>query len=472
MVLYSWEIIPHEAIMCGIISHVKLIYYYLSNMVSTKRDYLDKSKTARSTEMKPHTINKYLFTALVFIFSSELLATAQSDYDLGLSSYKSGDNAAAVIYFESAMKQGMDSISLKYNLASSYYKVGRYADAKKYFTLLSQTEKMRDLAEYHLGVIAIKEKNRSEAQRYFSSVVSSGNDAKLVKLSNQHLAALTIKEELWKSRLSFNLGYDDNIDSVSEDTVLGTADNFYELSASTNLLIAGERKEGWIADAAFYAIEYSDIDSNDQRVLALGIKRSMKFADWDSSAHLSVADITYGGDDLQTISKFDFIGRKSISKNERINLRYRVEDIGSDNLLYDYLEGWRQRASFEYQTLSQNSSKQIRYELELNDRGELVTTSGAYDYSPTRHTVRGIYTHAIDKQWWLIGDVTYRFSDFEASSTIDREDNQWRFALTSDYRFDPTFKLSAKYQYTDNESTLDQYSYDKSVIKIGLTKQF
>lgn len=422
--------------------------------------------------MRPPIINKYLFTALIFLFSSELLATAQSDYEQGLAAYKSGDNTAAVSYFESALNQGMDSLSLKYNLASSYFKVGRYADAKKYFTLLTNTDEMRELAEYHLGVIAIKEKDRSVAQGYFNSVVSSGRDAKLVKLSEKHLAALAIKEDSWKTKLSFNLGHDDNINSVSEDSVLGTSDSFYELSASTNFLVAGARKNGWLADAAFYGIQYSDFDSVDQHVVALGIKRSAKLADWDSSVHLSVSDITYGGDDLQTIGKLTFTGRKPMSKNEWVNFRYRVEDINSDNSLYDYLEGSRQRASIEYQALSKNSIKQLQYELELNNRGELVTSFGAYDYSPTRHTVRGIYTQAINKQWWVIGDVAYRFSDFEPSATIDREDKQWRFALTSDYRFDRTFKLSAKYQYTDNSSSLEQYSYDKSVIKIGLTKQF
>jgi len=422
--------------------------------------------------MKLHTINKYFFMALVFMFSSELLATAQSDYDLGLSSYKSDDNAAAVIYFESAMQQGMDSVSLKYNLASSYYKVGRYADAKKYFKVLNKIDKMRDLAEYHLGLIAIKEKNRSAAQRYFSSVVGSGKDEKLVKLSNKYLAALAIKEDRFKSKLSYNVGYDDNIESVSEDTVLDAEDGFYELYASTDFLVAGERKNGWVGDAAFFSIKYNDSDTNDQRILALGIKRSMELVDWNSSIHLGVSDITYGGDGLQTISKLDFIARKSVDKNEWINLRFRFEDIRSVNVIYDYLEGWRQRASIEYKMLSKSSVKQIWYELELNNRGELVTTSGAYEYSPTRHTVRGIYTYAINKKWWLIGDVSYRLSDFEPSSTIDRKDTQWRYALTSDYRFDPTFKLSAKYQYSDNESTLDQYSYDKSVIKIGLTKQF
>ena len=422
--------------------------------------------------MKAQIINRYFFTALIFLFSSELFATAASDYEQGVAAYKAGDNASAVTYFESALKQGMDTISLKYNLASSYYKAGRYKDAKKYFTLLNQTVEMRDIAEYHLGVIAIKEKDRALAQRYFTSVVNSGKDEMLVKLSNKHLLTLDEKEDRWKSNVTLNLGHDDNISSVSEDSVLDTADTFYELSASSNLLIDRKRKHGWLADVAVYGIDYSDIDTNDQNVISLGIKRSMQFDDWNTSARLSVSDSTYGGDDLQTISKLDFRGRKQFSKNEWVNMRYRVEDIKSNQTIYDYLEGWRQRASIEYQNLTQNNIKQFQYELELNSRGELLTDSGAYEYSPTRHTVRGIYTHFVNKQWWLIGDASYRFSDFDASSTLDRDDNQWRFSLSTDYRFDKTLKLTAKYQYTDNSSTLDQYSYDKSVIKIGLSKLF
>ncbi|MCW9048546.1 MAG: outer membrane beta-barrel protein [Gammaproteobacteria bacterium] len=422
--------------------------------------------------MKAHIINRYFLTALILIFSSELFATAATDYEQGVAAYKAGDNASAVIYFESALKQGMVSISLKYNLASSYYKVGRYEEAKKYFKLLNKTLEMREIAEYHLGVIAVKEKDRSLAQRYFSSVVNSGKDEKLVKLSNKYLLALAGNEDRWKSRLSLNLGYDDNISSVSEDSVLDTADSFYELSASSNLLIKGRRKQGWLADVAVYGIKYSDIDENDQYVIALGVEKAMQFKGWDTGVHLSVADITYGGDDLQTIGKLNFRGRKKISKNEWINMRYQYEDIKSDQTIYDYLEGWRQRVSLEYQNLTKNNISQIQYEYELNNRGELITSIGTYDYSPTRHTVRGIYTHFINKKWWLTGDMSYRFSDFEASQTIDRDDDQWMFALTTDYRFDKTFKLTAKYQYTDNSSTLDVYSYDKSVIRVGISKMF
>ena len=107
----------------------------------------------------------------------------------------------------------------------------------------------------------------------------------------------------------------------------------------------------------------------------------------------------------------------------------------------------------------------------MNYRRELVTSTFTYDYSPTRHTVRGIYTHVI-KRWWLTGDLPYRFSDFEASSTINREDDQWELVLSADYNFNQTFKFTTSVQYTDNASSVDRYIYDKSVIKIGLSKLF
>ncbi len=218
--------------------------------------------------------NKYLFAVLLLLCSSELMATAESDYELGVASYKAGDNGKAVMYFESAMKQGMDSVALQYNLASSYYRLGRYDDAKKYFKLLKQTEAMRDIAEYHLGLIAIKEKDGSLAHRYFNSVATTGKDEKLVKLSKRQLSALEKAEDRWTSYFSLNYGYDDNISSVSGDSVLGKADNFYQLLASADLLISGRRVDGWTADASLFGIEYSETDTNDEYHFTLGLRRA------------------------------------------------------------------------------------------------------------------------------------------------------------------------------------------------------
>ncbi len=424
-------------------------------------------------QMKKQIINNYLFAALILLFSSELLATAESDFKLGVESFIAGDNAAAVSYFESAKKQGMDSVSLQYNFAVSYYRLGRYEESKKYFKLVNQTEAMRDLAEYNLGLIAIKEKDGTLARQYFNSVANSGKDEKLTRLSKKQLIALanSQKEDRWQAYLSSHIGYDDNISSVSGDSVLDIADTFFDVFATVDLLISGRRLDGWVADAFLFGINYRETETSDEDQITLGIKRAILLQDWDTSARLSFTKSTYGGDDFQRITKLDLKGRKPISKSGRIYLRYRYEDIKSDNTLYDYLEGWRQRARVEYRNYSVKNIKQIYYELELNNRGELVTDTFAYDYSPTRHTIRGIYTQVI-KRWWLTGDLSYRFSDYEASSTIDREDDQWKLALSADYYFDRTFKFITKVQYTDNASSVDRYNYDKSVIKIGLSKLF
>lgn len=415
---------------------------------------------------------KYLLSVLILLFSSELLASAESDYKMGVEAYKVGDTAAAINYFETARKQGMDSLALQYNLASSYYRAGQYAEAKMYFKQLQQSEEMRDLSGYHLGLIAISERDGTLARQHFNAVVSSGKDKKLVALSEKHLNTLRKKQARWKSHVSLNLGHDDNISSVSGDSVLDRADTFYQLFASADLLIAGGRRDGWMADASLYGIEFSETDSNDEYHFSLGLKKAMQFKDWDSSAKLSLSKSTYGGDDFQSITKLDINARKPISKSERLYLRYRAEDIKSDNALYDYLEGTRQRGKFEYRNYSQNNIKQLYYELELNDRGELVTLTDSYDYSPTRHTIRGKYTHIINKKWWLIGDLSYRLSDFPASLTTEREDKQWKLGLSADYHINKTLKLISNYQYIDNASTLDQYNYDKSIIKIGLRKLF
>jgi hypothetical protein len=406
------------------------------------------------------------------LYASRLYASSESDYELGLQAYKAGDNTAAATYFESAMEQGMDSLSLIYNLASSYYKLGRLEEAKAYFLQLEQSDEMRDIAQYHLGLIAVKEKDVSVARKYFGLVSAEGRDKKLMQLSEKHLESLSVKENRWRSLVSLNLGYDDNIYSASGDSVLDEADSFYELYASGDVILSGGRKDGWLIGAGLYGMDFINSDTNDQYNFLLGLQRARKISDWEASFNINLSKSTYAGDDFQTIMQFDALGRKSITRRDRLYLRYRADIIESDNTTYDYLEGWRQRARIEYRNYAARNIKHVYYEFELNDRGTLVTSTDSYEYSPLRHTIRGVYTQILDENWWLIGDLSYRYSEFDASETVDRSDNQWKLALSVDYRFDRTLKLFAKYQYTDNDSSIDRYVYDKSVFKVGLSKLF
>lgn len=417
---------------------------------------------------------KYHLSLLAFLvlISFDLYASPKSDFELGVTAFKSGDNETAIEYFESAMHQGMNTVSLHYNLASSYYKVSRYEDAKKLFKLTVKIDAMRDLSEYNLGLVALKQKEWQLARDYFTSVVNSGRDKKLTNLSQQQLNLLTKGEKRTKITAFANIGYDDNIVSAGSETALNQSDSFYDVFASVDYLIAGKRKDGWMADASIYMLDYSDFDYANFDLFSLGVKKSFELSDWKTSFHLKYSKSLYGDEDYLTYSMVDIKGYKSLSSSNRIYLRYRYEDINSDDLFYDYLEGWRQRATLEYRNASTKNITQLFYELELNNRDDLVSTSYSYEYSPTRNTIRGKLTHFLNDKWHLSGDLSYRYSDFPSSPTLDREDKRWKLALVADYIIDPSFKLSTKLQHIDTSSTEDRYEYDRSVMSVGLIKTF
>lgn len=416
----------------------------------------------------------YLFSVLILLFTPNVIASAETDFNRGVEFFNSGDYSSAITQFESAKKQGIHSISLFYNLASSYYKLGDYGMAKKYFKLVSWTPEMRDLAYYNLGLIALKENDRSQARQYFGSIMKTGKNKKLIKLAQKQLSEPVKSGSSFNIYLSSNMGYSDNIGSSPDDSVSDISDSFYDLFISARSLISGEEKAGWKVDAYFFSQDYTDTDTYDEYRYALGLKRQQKLFNWDTTLAINLAKNNISGDDYQSTAKMEVKALKALSENAMFYLRYSYEDVSSEETIYDYLEGWRQRARMKYRHYSGNSIKEIYYELELNDRNEIVAADNSYtyDYSPTRHTIRGQYTYLFSKKWRMSGDLSYRFSDYPESDTIDRDDDRLRIALSTDYRFDKTFKLVTKLQLTDNASTADQYSYDKTVFKLGLTKSF
>lgn len=422
--------------------------------------------------MKAWQGRKFFPVILMLLFSSAVLASAETDFNNGVELFRQGDYAAAVVLFKQAEKHGMSSVALHYNLASSYFKLEDYANSKHYFEQVANSPEMRDLADFNLGLIAVKTGDHKQAKNYFTALVDNSNDEKIVALAKSQLRDMREETERWRAHVAANLGYDDNITALPSDAASNIDDSFYNLFASADVVIAGRRKNGWIADATYYRIDFSDTDLNDEYQYALGIRREVVLAGWDSRFHFDLSQKNFGGVDFQSVAKLDVAGNHALSKADKIFLRYRYEDISSDNPIYDYLAGWRQRARIEYRHFSKTSIKQLYYELELNDRGELVASTYSYDYSPTRHTLSGKYTQIISEQWQLSGDLTYRVSDFPESASFDRNDDQLKLTLSADYSFDKTLKLKASWLAVDNASSVDLYDYDKTMLTVGFSKLF
>jgi tetratricopeptide (TPR) repeat protein len=410
--------------------------------------------------------------AFLFLYSVNALASAEVEYNKGVEFFKKGNYHAAINKFESARKKGMASASLYYNLGSSYFKIEKYSTSKLYFTQVTQFPDKRVLAEYNLGLIAVKENNKEVALRHFNYVVKMGNENKLVLLSKRKIASIESAYKSWLAFFAVDVGYDDNINISPNDLTQGISDTFYNLYTSADYVVSGKRKNGWLIDASYIRIDFSDGTDYDQDFYTFGIRNEYRLYRWDTKTHITSGKSTFGGDDLQTFYKLELLGINPLSKNEKVILRYWYEEYSSENINYDYLEGWRQRARIGYRRNLKKNNLQIYYEAEVNDRGEYITSTYSYNYSPTRHTVRGKYIHELTDKWIITNDLSYRISDFPASATLDRDETKWALALSVDYRIDTKLKIHSKLKFMENDSSVDTYNYDKSIITIGVKKLF
>lgn len=421
--------------------------------------------------MKP-AIHVFFSALLLALISSNVYASAQTDFERGVAFFKQGKYSQAIEQFESAQNQGLDTVSLYYNLASSHFKLGNYNQAGYYFQQVAKVPKMHELAMYNLGLVAIKQQQTSQARSIFSDIIQQSNDKKLIALSTAQLSKLEQKKDDWRLYLSAEYGHDSNITSLPSETSLDIADNFYTAFISIDKLVSGSRNHGWLLDARFFRIDFSDSDSFDEYQYAAGIKKSQPVANWNTRMQLGLSQNNFAGEDYQSTISMAVDAHTRLPSNQWLYLRYQYEDISSDLAVYDYLQGWRQRVRIGLRQNNNRHGYNIYYELELNQRNELITSSYAYEYSPTRHTLRGSYTYMATENWKLIAELGLRDSDFPGSPSFKRNDEQLTSALGVDYAFDKSLRLKGRLEHINNRSSVDLYDYSKNRFMLGLNKLF
>lgn len=426
---------------------------------------------------------------MLVVFSLPGMAATQDSFQTGAESFNQGYYAAAVKAFKKAESQGMKSPALYYNLASSYYKLGEYDNARQYFEKVRKYSSMKYLAEYNLGLVALKQNDVVTAEKWFSSVAKNSKDEKLVVLAEARLKEIRRQKtaakqepawvsEKWSAYLSASLGYDDNVNFAPLGVAAKTSDNFSEFFASVDYLFSGNRRTGWLGEAYFYDINYLNENVFDEYEYGANLKRFQQLSrDWQARFSVDLKKSNYGGEDYQTITSLGAQARNTLAKNQYAFLRYAYDNIVSNNTLFDYLEGWRQRMRAEYRVYRRQDNARLFYELELNDRNDLtIATGGAFDglysYSPLRHTLRGQYTRILNQDWRLTGDLSYRASDYPTTPVQDRQDDRIKGVVYADYRISPDIKLRAKVEYTDNRSTESVFTYKRAIYMLGLNALF
>lgn len=413
-----------------------------------------------------------LLASFSLLLPATAMANASKDFNSGIRYFKHAQYDKAIQSFEQARKKGLQKPALYYNLGVSYFKTRNYDKANYYFKQLLRFKKLKSLAEYNLGLVALKNNNKKSARKWFNQSRASSNK-KISRLSERQIKRLSYKKvrsstNKWYNSASISYGNNNNIKLVPAEIATNTSDSFTELYASTSGVLSGSYSDGISLNGFAYFINYANINAYDQKQARLGLYKNKKYANWRTRIGAYYERSTFGSNPYQQVTGLEAKGKYKLQKSNYISLRYRYNNIKSLYSPYDYLQGSRQQFRAEYLNYNASNSKIIYYEMEVNDRQNLI----ARNYSPTRHTLRAVYYYTLTRAWRIGGEASYRYSKYQPTATQNRQDDRLRAAIEARYALNKHWKINARYQRTDNSSTDSLYTYTQSLYYVGVRTSF
>ncbi|MGD8925259.1 MAG: outer membrane beta-barrel protein [Thioalkalispiraceae bacterium] len=407
-----------------------------------------------------------LLPLLAALYTTEVHAAAgDTQFKQGLTAFKKGDYNKALTAFKKAEQAGMRSAALNYNLGVVYYKTGKLEQAKTYFTRLRKNRKLAQVANYNLGLIAEREDNNSIALQHYR-IALKGSDKDIQELANYRISKLKqrAKVNVWYGMASLVLGHDDNVTLIPNDSPTQMSDNYLEAFAYASYIVNQQLS----FNVSYDWLNYNDVDVADFSQLMGGVDYRLQYGQWQLIPGLRYSQSTLNSSSYQHIIDLRLTGRQQLSRDRKVTLRYRYNDIQSQNALYDYLEGTRQQFRADYDLGFNLHDLRLRYQLELNDRQNLPTAN----YSPTRHTLQARMKYRLNTQWRLEGTAEYRNSRYGDAAGTSREDDRYRLRAGANYLYNREWDVRLRYTYTDNQSTLATESYTRNDIQAQVNYSF
>ena len=404
---------------------------------------------------------------------------------LGSQQYQQGDYAQAKVFYElaltQALAQGKPVHSIYYNLGSVCYQLKLYDQSKDYFTKLINHNKLKAVAYYNLALVENKQSNKKSTIKYLNKSKEATADSQLSSLIDQQLLKLNektsgkTKEKTakdWHAYFYLSHGYDSNIRFAPLEIASNESGSFLQAYGLVDKKIAGKghgkKEPALLVTASVFSSNYYSTDFNDYNIYDIGLRYLLPVNEWRNTIELNIKKSTYGHTDYQRIYGATFKTRRFFFDGNVLRLRYRYEQIDSQEPVYDYLQGYRQRLRLGYQFNWPNDAMDLWYELELNDRENTVNRN----YSPTRNTYRLRYEKKINTTNKVYAELEYRHSDYDPTATQDRLDKRSGYLLAYVNDITRDWQFMARWGYRSNHSTESIFSYDRHVAMLTLRKVF
>jgi hypothetical protein len=331
---------------------------------------------------------------------------------------------------------------------------------------------MRALAEYNIGLTLLRQNREDEAIGHFEFARSNSDDRSIVALAETALRRINpdpvpsaASASQWTALLDFALGYDDNVALIDESTIPTgqTADSgFAELVGVFSGPIGSG--SGLRFDGSLYAVNYMDAGEFDQTALRIGGFYHWRRSDWRFDIGPYLNRSTLAGDGFEQRLGLSMTARKQLGVSSLIRLRLTHATVDEIDSRYAFIAGSRNQLTLGWDKYGANGRLSLEYQLEDNDRADPGV-------SPSRNQVRLRYRYAINPKLRFDTSISLRDSAYDDLAVARNEDlTEFSVGLSRELR--GGWELRGSYLWSDNDSSLERYSYSRNRTLVGISRAF
>ena len=420
----------------------------------------------------------YLRLALLiigfFIVIAQSLADSNVSFERGAQAFTRKNYSLAIGYFKQARTQGYNQNTINYNLGVSYFKLKQYPYAETAFRNTLHSPKLKQLVQYNLGLVKLKQQRKTEARQWFALAQDRSAHPQYYSDKIARLAATMngqpvkpIKKTASTFQIdggaSIGYGYDSNVTLTTTGSASGLSDQFTESFAYLYFLMPYTNFKLNYFDQSF-----STYGVNDYRQLEARLEFPVRAGSWTITPGVYYTSSKLDRQDYQSINNAALKAKFRFAKRDSLLLRYNYSDIESENALYNYLAGSQQRFRTELINDTVLGQFRLRYEYEYNDR----INTPVEDFSPTRHSFRLRLKNSITKSIKIKNEILYRNSAYNPVPDGTRKDDRQQYLLTLYMLPVAGLEIGVKYLYTTNKSNFAAEHYTRRVTQAYLYYYF
>ncbi|TMH20388.1 MAG: tetratricopeptide repeat protein [Betaproteobacteria bacterium] len=431
-------------------------------------------------------LSRFVIVALLLIPVPWQPVRAAADGELaaerGIAAFRAGDYPAALQSFLDALRAGLDTPGLHYDLGATYYRLGRYEEAEREFQALAPDPKWAPLARYNLGLSAQRAGRPQQAMEYFGEAHRTTADPNLRALAATAFERLRGAPPSPQTSAVISLagGYDSNATLSPDAATVGVShqgDRFVEALAAATHRLAGNTERGWVAHGGLVLRKYADLSQFDVRGSRAGLSYETDSGRVQTSVGGYFETAYIGGDRLQQVASVDAQASWRLDAGGELRGRYQLGHFAGGGG-FEYLDGRQQRLSADAGFALASALLRVGYQLELNDRRDLQQGSEFFSASPTRHSLFASVALRNLAGWQADARGEYRVSRYRDPNLIDggaqgilevtRRDQRYGFALRASRPVAAPWRVFIDYSYYRNESNLDTYDYSRHQLMAGI----